>query len=487
MDTNILKSQNYWQEFANRVEQIEYFVVDVGLKKNNLENDAENTYMYYMHNYSAEHENRVRAGKETDMGNLFVENTEMYIAGKLLNAGFLVDEISKVIEKNSPLQLSKEQAAIMIKQHWHLQDEAERTSEQSKQKSSIIPNDTTIEEQTTALSKMKANSPADWIQFRNEFLASSYHKIDAYLENKDLPREKIIKPEKISSIMKFAKTVKTIKNDLVTYIKDKIEQRRRINKINNYSRFMGNFNKFKDHIKNIFKGEESIVVLLNSNEIFTEVSKNINYEYLQETNALTDKAQYKLPLKKQLTEFEKTDLIVAKKLLLKDFDKAAVICALMTNSPRLLSEKEAQAITSQAQKYISTQRIIKMPEPNPEYKTIADEFIVSAKNQLENRTEWETKDDVAVIKDLLQKDYSPEKIAEALHLISPNALSKENANNLVQVVYTETKTDELQPEPIEESNTQKDKEISEKTETADSKKYIIKKTTKKPKQVSVVR
>ncbi|WP_196607261.1 hypothetical protein [Pectinatus frisingensis] len=250
---------------------------------------------------------------------------------------------------------------------------------------------------------------------------------------------------------------------------------------------MGNFNKFKDHIKNIFKGEESVVVLLNPNEIFTEVSKNINYEYLQETNALTDKAQHKLPLKKQLTEFEKTDLIVAKKLLLKDFDKAAVTSTLMTNSPRLLSEKEAQAITSQAQKYISTQRIIKMPEPNPEYKTIADEFIVSAKNQLENRTEWETKDDVAVIKDLLQKDYSPEKIAEALHLISPNALSKENANNLVQVVYTETKTDELQPEPIEESNTQKDKEISEKTETADSKKYIIKKTIKKPKQVSVVR
>lgn len=485
MDTNLLKSQNYWQEFANRVEKIEYFVVGVGLKKNNLENDAENSYMYYMHNYSAAHESRVRAGKETDMSNLFVENTEMYIAGKLLNAGFSVDAISKVIEQNSPLQLSAERATIMIKEHWHLQ---EQDIEQSpEQKSPIIPENTITEEQTAVLSKMKENSPADWMQFKNEFLALSYHKIDTYLENEDLPREKIVKPEKISSIMKFAKTAKTIKNDLVTYIKDKIEQRRRINKINNYSRFMGNFNKFKDHVKNIFRGEESIVVLLNPNEIFTEVSKNINYEYLQETNALTDKAQHKLPLKKQLTEFEKTDLIVAKKLLLKDFDKAAVTCALMTNSPRLLSEKEAQAITSRAQKYVLTQRIIKMPEQNLEYKTIADEFIVSAKNQLGDRTEWEAKDDVAVIKDLLQKDYPPEKIAEAIHSLSPNELSKENANNLVQVVYTETKTDELQPEPIEESNTQKDKEISEKTETANSKKYIIKKTAKKQKQVSAVR
>lgn len=384
MDTNLFKSQDYWQKFADRVEQIEYFVVDIGLKKNDLKNGAENAYMYYMHNYSAEHETLVRTGKVADMSTLFVEGTEMYIAGKMLGSGFSIDEISKIIEKDSPLQLSKEQATTMIKEHWHLQDANEDISHEAK--TPVEADNDTEKEQTVEFEKMKEDP--DWDKFKNGFLSLSYQQIDNYLENKDLEREKIVKPEKISSIMKFAKTIEKINNDLVTYIKDKIVQRRRINKIHNYSRFMGNFNKFKTHVKNIFKGDESVVVLLNPKEIFNEVSQNINYEYLQEANALQNKEQGKLSLKKELAEFEKTDLMVAKKLLLKDFDQNAVTSSLVMNSPRLLSEQDAKAITLQAQKNISTQRIIEMPDLNLEYKTIADEFMTSAKKQLENRTEF---------------------------------------------------------------------------------------------------
>lgn len=436
MAENILKSKEYWQKFADRVEKIEYYFVNAALQSHESQDILKMEYMQEMHNRSAEIEEKIISGEELDESKIFIENTEKEIAVKLVERGFNISDIAQVIEENSPLQLSKEQSVSMIKEHLQLD------IEEKKKDINITNNSQDINITENDADKIKNNT--EWEKYREQLLAFSQYKIDQYLENTNLDQRKVVNEKELTGIMRASKIIKTIGKDLVSYIKNKIAQRRRMNKILNYSNFMSNYDKFKDHIKNIFKGTESIVVLLEPKEIFNEVSKNINYEYLKEANLARNNDLGKLTLKEELSRFGDTDLTVAKRLLFKGFSSKDVSRALSMNSPFLLSNEEAQNITKQAQKFLLTQRILKMPDVDFEHKTVADQFIVLAKKQLNNRSEWELSDDAAVIKGLLQKKYKPEKVMAALKL-SPSQLSQEKANEMVKAACVELNIEKIEP------------------------------------------
>lgn len=455
-NNNELLNENQLLVFGERVDRIEFFNINNKDKYSAIVKD----YLAAMHDYSAQYQNKHPNFLELDD---YTEDTEKIMnldiytveaekeaITKLAQQGYSRDDIAAVIDKYSPLQIEMEKIHNLIANHYDPNKIAPENERSEREKYLDIAGQGS--EQAIVKNANDIKNQANWPTTKNKLIEFSGDKINGFLE-KDHEQSQlstyndilsVIIPQKINKLALDEKSpdynnkkfqgIKRIKHDITQLIKRSVERKKRSLKVKNFTNLISNGKKFQDHFKKIFAGTESIMVLMKPSEIYNEVSKNLNFEYLKEAKNLYGKNMADFTVKD-------TDVRIASNLLNKGIKINDIAKVIKDNSPALPTNKAVVEIVELGRRRALTEKLI-LKENAVENMTIADEFVKEAKTLLLQedgdkkiyRGIWTAEDDIKIADKLIKNGRNPAKIAEVLKKFSPSVPSINDTKDIVKTV-----------------------------------------------------